>query len=74
MLILILYHFAAQTCIISLTELTAESSNWEKRFHFNITWMPSVKLKTLQYCITRMYVYRPTHHCVCVWVYTCTEI
>lgn len=73
MLIPILYHFAAQTCIISLTELTAESSNWEKRFHLNIMWMPSVKLKALQCCITCAYVYGPTHRCVCVRVHICAE-
>lgn len=35
--------------------------------------MPSVKLKALQCCITCVYVYEPTHHCVCVWVYICTK-
>lgn len=73
-LILILYHFTAQTCIISLTELTAESSNWEKRFHLNIMWIPSVKLKALQYRVTCVYVYGTAHQCTWVWVCICTDI
>lgn len=68
-----MYHFAAQTCIISLTERTAESSNWEERFHLNITWIPSVKLRALPYCTTCVYTYGPAHACVRVWVYVCTQ-
>lgn len=31
--------------------------------------MPSVKLKALQSCITCVYVYEPTYHCVGEYIY-----
>lgn len=70
MLILILYHFAVQTCIISLTELTAESSNWEVSLKHNVNaFCQAQSTAVLYHLCVRVWAYIS----LCRWVYICTK-